>query len=220
MLFRRKSKVPGFNPPQSYQLVRKKKLIRLHRPFELGDLESWDEPVTIVEATVAGIDPNDTVYGQPGSELIAELKEQVKADARLIAFATRGTGDNYCWDPDADTGNGEFAIRYYGQGNDYLLAPTFPLFLFRLLLEELNVPLDAYTEEGWENYDGKDWDTVCKRVTDTFKIIGSAEMVAIVEGLLSREIEEDKSVFAEGERAEIRQRFFSADYLSDWEPDR
>lgn len=220
MFFRRKSKVPGFTPPPSYQVVRKKKLIRMHRPFELGDLEGWDEPVSIVDATVAGLDPNGTVYGQPVSKLIDDLKEQVKDDARLVAFATRGTGDHYCWDPAVATGDGEFAIRYYGQGNDHLLAPTFALFLFRLLLEELNSPLDDYTEEGWVNYDDDDWDTVRKRVTDVFMLVGSSEMNAIVQGLLSREIKEDESVFAEGERAEIRQRFFSSDYLAAWDPDR
>lgn len=188
----------------------------MHRPCDLGDLESWDDPVSIVESTVAGL---DTDHGQPASKLIDDLKEQVKSDARLVAFATLGSGDNTCWDPDDDTGNGEFAIRYYGQGMDYLLAPTFPLFLFRLLLEELNSPLESYTEEEWESDDEEDWKTVRKRVTDTFELIGSAEVVAVVKNLLSREIEEDRSVFAEGERAEIRQRFFNGEYLKGWAPD-
>lgn len=207
----------GFTPPKTYRTALKKRLIRINKPFDFGDLESWCKTQNISDAEVADLDPSGKVCGQPNSDLIAGLKKDVENDIHLVSFAQPMSGNHYCWDPKMPTFDDEFAIRHYGQGNDEAFAPTFGLFLLRHLIEELACPLDSFSDPEWESYDGKSWNTVMKRTLSLFKVVSSVEIFELVSELLERPVHEDESVFHDGEAEGILKAYFSSDYSEGWE---
>jgi len=115
----------GFVLPFSYELLLRNKSITVGESFGSCDLE-WINPVPLIKEQLTGIDH---------AELRESMIHNLKGFEAYVAFASKASGEYYCWDTTRRSSEQEYVICVAGSGLSDDYAPSVELCLLREVIE-------------------------------------------------------------------------------------